>query len=277
MNKPIPLEDLFEDIIAKAMRGNHISESELHERSGVPRDVLARLLRGEFCDEGALPKIAKELHLDHQALTLAASRSWSPRPHILEGLVGVDTRYRDLRVNAYLVFDPVAKIGGLFDTGTDSSPLVTAVRERGIEIASIFLTHTHNDHVADLDRLQGAFPEATIRANQAEPWPGATNFREGEVFEIGSLRIETRTCRGHSAGGTTYVIEGLTQPLAVVGDALFAGSMGGGIVSFAEAWKNNREKILTLPDSTVLAPGHGPLTSVGEEKRYNPFFAGEFR
>ncbi len=184
MSKPIPLEDLFEDIIAKAMRGHHISESELHERSGVPRDVLARLLRGEFCDEGALPKIAKELHLDAQALTLAASRSWSPRPHILEGLVGVDTRYRDLRVNAYLVFDPATKKGALFDTGTDSSPLVAAVRERGIEIGSIFLTHTHNDHVADLDRLQGAYPNATIRVNQAEPWPGAATFREGELLRL---------------------------------------------------------------------------------------------
>jgi hydroxyacylglutathione hydrolase len=277
MQNPIPLEDLFEDIIAKAMRGHHISESELHERAGVPRDVLARLLRGEFCDEGALPKIAKELRLDPQALTLAASRSWSPRPHRLEGLVGVDTRYRDLRVNAYLVFDPVAQKGALFDTGTDSSPLVAAVHERKLEITSIFLTHTHNDHVADLERLKAAFPTAMIRVNEAESWPGAVHFREGEVFQIGSLQIETRTCRGHSAGGTTYVVEGLAQPLAVVGDALFAGSMGGGIVSFVEAWKNNREKILTLPDSTVLAPGHGPLTSVGEEKRYNPFFAGEFR
>jgi glyoxylase-like metal-dependent hydrolase (beta-lactamase superfamily II) len=277
MTKPIPLEDLFEDIIAKAMRGHHISESELHERSGVPRDVLARLLRGEFCDEGAVPKIAKELQLDPSALTLSASRSWSPRRHELEGLFGVDTRYRDLRVNAFLVYDPSAKVGALFDTGTDSSPLVAAVRERGVAIESIFLTHTHNDHVADLDRLKGAFPDAMVRVNEVESWPGAATFREGDVFEIGSLRIETRTCRGHSIGGTTYVIDGLAQPLAVVGDALFAGSMGGGIVSFAEAWKNNREKIFTLPDATILAPGHGPLTSVGEEKRYNPFFAGEFR
>jgi glyoxylase-like metal-dependent hydrolase (beta-lactamase superfamily II) len=58
---------------------------------------------------------------------------------------------------------------------------------------------------------------------------------------------------------------------------MFAGSMGGGMISFADAWKNNREKILTLPDETVICPGHGPMTSVGEEKRNNPFFATEFR
>jgi len=68
----------------------------------------------------------------------------------------------------------------------------------------------------------------------------------------------------------------LERPLAVVGDALFAGSMGGGMISFDDAWRNNREKILTLPDETVICPGHGPMSTVGEEKRNNPFFAAEF-
>jgi len=60
--------------------------------------------------------------------------------------------------------------------------------------------------------------------------------------------------------------------VAVVGDAIFAGSMGGGLVSYADAIHNNRDKILSLPDDTILCPGHGPLTSVGEEKLHNPFF-----
>ena len=72
--------------------------------------------------------------------------------------------------------------------------------------------------------------------------------------------------------GITYLIEGMTSPIAVVGDAIFAGSMGGGMVSYTEALQNNREKILTLPDNTVLCPGHGPLTTVGQEKEHNPFY-----
>jgi glyoxylase-like metal-dependent hydrolase (beta-lactamase superfamily II) len=68
------------------------------------------------------------------------------------------------------------------------------------------------------------------------------------------------------------VITGLAQTVAVVGDAIFAGSMGGGAISFADALSNNRRKIFTLPDDTVLCPGHGPLTSVGEQKRHNPFY-----
>jgi glyoxylase-like metal-dependent hydrolase (beta-lactamase superfamily II) len=73
----------------------------------------------------------------------------------------------------------------------------------------------------------------------------------------------------------TFVVRGLARPVAIVGDSLFAGSMGGGNVSYQDAIQNNLEKILILPDNTVLCPGHGPLTTVGEEKRHNPFFAGQ--
>ena len=72
---------------------------------------------------------------------------------------------------------------------------------------------------------------------------------------------------------TYYVPENAT--IAIVGDSLFAGSMGGGNVSYEHAMRNNLEKILTLPDETIICPGHGPMTTVGEEKQHNPFFAGK--
>ncbi|MDD4932907.1 MAG: MBL fold metallo-hydrolase, partial [Methylacidiphilaceae bacterium] len=85
--------------------------------------------------------------------------------------------------------------------------------------------------------------------------------------------IRTLLTNGHSAGGITYLVAGGARPLAIVGDSLFAGSMGGGNVSYADALRNNREKILTLPGQTVICPGHGPLTTVEEEREHNPFFA----
>lgn len=277
MTETIPIEDLFEDIIAKTMRGRHISESELAAKTGVAPDVLSRLCRGEFCDEPALIQVARALDLDPQALTMSASCVWRPRAVSLEGLRLYNTPYRDMRVNAYLLWDPATRKAAVFDTGTDASGIVTDVREWGLSIESVFLTHTHNDHIADLDRLRAAYPEAQFLSNEAEPWPSTERFSEGAEFSLGSLSIETFTTSGHSIGGTTYFITGLDRPVAVVGDALFAGSMGGGMVSFADAWKNNREKILTLPDETIICPGHGPMSSVGEEKRNNPFFAAEFR
>src|SRR5207237_1310746 len=130
---------------------------------------------------------------------------------------------------------------------------------------------THPDHIAELGRLKKE-TGAPAFVSQVEPTSGAEPFKEGQSFTVGSLRIETRKTSGHSVGGTTFVISGLGQPVAVVGDSLFAGSMGGGGVSYSDALENNRKKILTLAEETIICPGHGPLTSVGEEKEHNPFF-----
>jgi glyoxylase-like metal-dependent hydrolase (beta-lactamase superfamily II) len=173
-----------------------------------------------------------------------------------------------MTVNSYLVFDPKTKAAAAFDTGADCSGML----EPEVKIGQIFLTHIHEDHVVDLARLKeatGAKPYVSDR----EPIEGAEEFADGTTFSIGSLKVETRRTSGHAKGGVTYVITGLAKPLAIVGDAIFAGSMGGGAVSYEEALRTNRQSIFTLPDNTVLCPGHGPLTTVGEEKRNNPFFS----
>jgi hydroxyacylglutathione hydrolase len=100
---------------------------------------------------------------------------------------------------------------------------------------------------------------------------------EGRKFDVGKLDVESRLTWGHSRGGMTYVVRGLAGLVAIVGDSLFAGSMGGGMISYDDALRNNLEKILSLPDETILCPGHGPLTTVGEEKHHNPFFAEHWR
>jgi glyoxylase-like metal-dependent hydrolase (beta-lactamase superfamily II) len=151
----------------------------------------------------------------------------------------------------------------------------------------ILLTHAHPDHVADLPRLREE-TGAQIFAPAREPVPGAENIDEGKHFSLGKsarrtdssrgeIDIEARLTWGHSPGGITFVCTGLARPIAIVGDSLFAGSMGGGSVSYKDAVQNNLEKILTLPDETIICPGHGPMTSVGEEKRHNPFFAHRVR
>ena len=98
------------------------------------------------------------------------------------------------------------------------------------------------------------------------------SFLSITLSPIDSLSIKAKHTHGHSVGGMTYLIEGLAKPVAVVGDAIFAGSMGGGMVSYEDALLTNREKIMSLPDDTILCPGHGPLTTVGEEMQNNPFF-----
>jgi glyoxylase-like metal-dependent hydrolase (beta-lactamase superfamily II) len=100
-------------------------------------------------------------------------------------------------------------------------------------------------------------------------------FSYGERFTLGVLTIEARKTTGHTVGGVTYVVTGLARPVAIVGDALFAGSAGGGLISWHDVLATCREEILTLPPDTIICPGHGPLTTVAEELAHNPLFLSE--
>jgi glyoxylase-like metal-dependent hydrolase (beta-lactamase superfamily II) len=160
-----------------------------------------------------------------------------------------------------------------FDTGGDAGGLLDAIASKNLELSLILLTHTHGDHIFDLDRLKER-TGAHAFVGDREPIEGAETFSAGRTWTVGRLKIESRLTWGHSKGGITYVVTGLARPVAIVGDAVFAGSMGGGGVSYADALRTNREHIFCLPEETILCPGHGPMTTVGEEKRNNPFYAG---
>jgi glyoxylase-like metal-dependent hydrolase (beta-lactamase superfamily II) len=99
--------------------------------------------------------------------------------------------------------------------------------------------------------------------------------RPNDFIHLGSLRISHRATPGHAEDGTTYLIGSWPEnapAVAIVGDAIFAGSMGRGNPSWELARQKVREQILSLPEKTLICPGHGPLTSVGQEKENNPFF-----
>ena len=269
MNLPATLEDNVEDVVGKARRGLGLSEGELASRAGIPLAGLQRIQAGEY-DAALLRKLAPVLGLNARALV--ALPEYHPAPVELEGLAGFSTDYGGMRVNAYLAWDAASRRAVAFDTGADCTPILEALTAQDLTLEAIFITHTHGDHVADLHRLH-ARTGAPVHVSSREPLPGAQQFEPGREFACGRLRIETRSTWGHSRGGTTYVVHGLARPVAVVGDAVFAGSMGGGSVSYADALRTNRSEILTLPPETVLCPGHGPLTTVGEEREHNPFFA----
>lgn len=269
----IPLEDNFTDVIGKAQRGLGISDSELAERSGMSAAQIRELRDGKI-DNHALQKIAPLLRLNANALVELAAGKWKPdNLEKFDGLAQFTTDYSGMAVNSYLVWDLESKDAAAFDTGADSRDMLRLATRENLTIKVILLTHSHSDHVADLPRLREE-TGAHIFAPARESVPGAEPIDEGKHFGLGKLDIDTRLTWGHSPGGITYVVNGLARPIAIVGDSLFAGSMGGGNVSYEDAVRNNLEKILTLPDETIVCPGHGPITSVAEEKKHNPFFAG---
>lgn len=272
----IPLEDNVSDIIGKAQRGLGISDSQLAERSGVSAEKIRKMREGAF-EGDAVERVAPLLNLDAAALRKLADGQWNPEAvEEMEGLAQFNTVYGDMTVNAYLAWDPASREAVAFDTGADCRGMLERIAAKKLSVKLILLTHAHPDHVADLPRLQKE-TGAPIYISERESAEGAEAITEGKLFRVGSLQIEARLTWGHSPGGMTFVITGLARPVAIVGDSLFAGSMGGGNVSYEEALRNNREKILSLPEATIVCPGHGPLTTVGKEKRDNPFFASQAR
>ncbi len=272
----IPLEDTAADIIGKAQRGLQISDSQLAEKSGVAVERIRAARDGGPLDEAMIRGLAPALGLHAESLLKLSRNEWTP-DHVepIEGLAQFNTAYGDMTVNAYLVWDPKSRRAAAFDTGADAREMLKRAAVEDLTFRMILLTHAHPDHIEDLDGLSTG-SGAPLYAPENEPVADATIIGEGDDFELGSLTIETRLTSGHSPGGLTYVVRGLSRPVAIVGDSMFAGSMGGGAISYDDALRNNLEQILTLPDETIVCPGHGPLTTVGKEKRENPFFAGRF-
>lgn len=270
----IPLEDNFNDVINKTQRGLGISDADLAERADVTAADLRAVKTGEPLDE-VLRRVARHLKLSAAALEALAHKRWYPQQPIFpSGFAAFNTVHEDMTVNSYLVWDARNKIAAAFDTGATCEPMLDLIRAEGLSVRYIFITHTHPDHIADLDRL-ATETKAEVWASELEPAPfaGAKTFKENAHFHLGPIAIKTLLTWGHSPGMTTYYLTGLSWPLAVVGDSIFASSMGGSATHFADQYRNNREKILTLPRDTVLACGHGPVTTLGQEKQHNPFFA----
>lgn len=276
-NRRIPLEDTWLDVIRKAYRGLNLTEATLAARAGIPIEEVSQLLQGESypkSNSSALEKVACALVLDSESLL--ALGDYHPGeialPQGKRGMAIFTSDWDSMQVHSYLAWDEVSREAVAFDTGADATEVLNFLREQGLTLRLLLLTHAHGDHVFEADRiLEKTGAEAWI--GEGEGMPGIKTFAAGKEFRIGSLTVATRLTKGHAPGGITYVIGGLERPVAIVGDALFAGSMGRANTSYADCLRTNREEIFSLPPQTILCPGHGPLTTVALERKHNPFFA----
>ena len=269
----LQLEDNFNDILGKTRRGLKFQDSQLTRRAGITQEKLASVLAGE-ADESAIRALAEVLGLAPEPLVALARGSWYPEaPAVIDGFAMFSTTFHDMIVNSFLVWDPATREAAAFDTGADCSEMLAFAKANSLDIRQIFITHTHPDHIADLGRLAKETGAEVLTEEREPVGVPATTFAEGSLFAIGPLAVEALDTSGHSPGQTTFHITGLATPVAIVGDALFAGSMGGSADRFGDQRRHTEEKILGLPNDTVLAPGHGPLTTVAQEKRHNAFFA----
>lgn len=195
--------------------------------------------------------------------------------------------------NSYVVWRPGQADCLVFDPGLDPEAILELVRDEGLTVAAILDTHGHADHIAGNEALKAAFPNAPLiigandtpmladaQANLSAPFglpltspPADRTVAEGDVVEEAGIRLEVFDVPGHSPGHVVYLWRGNTC-LVFGGDVLFRGSIGrcdfpGGDMRLL--LDGIRKKLFTLPPETVVYPGHGPVTTVGHERRTNPF------
>jgi glyoxylase-like metal-dependent hydrolase (beta-lactamase superfamily II) len=207
----------------------------------------------------------------------AIANGWLPSEKDLSAwreLRCLTTAAGGMAVNCYLAWDEGSREAALFDTGWEVEPILSLVTENQLQLRHIFITHGHEDHVAALAAVREQFPKARLHFS-AKNAPVDQRNRPNDFIHLGSLRITHRDTPGHAEDGTTYIVG--TWPddashVALVGDAVFAGSIGRGNQSWDLARQKVREQIFSLPPETLICPGHGPLTTVAEEKAHNPFF-----
>lgn len=223
--------------------------------------------------------LASLLDLDAAKLQSLAN-GWTPKSLDLSRWPGFQclvSQDRGMSVNCYLVADLEAREAILMDTGFNAGPVIRALEAQSLRLVHLGVTHSHHDHIAALGDLRLRYPEVQVHTASAGA-PASQRLQEGDQFGAGRWTVRWMPTPGHADDGVTYLVSGLSgeaPALAMVGDALFAGSMGGAPGKGALARARVREHILSLPGETVICPGHGPLTTVSEQWRANPFFVGQ--
>jgi glyoxylase-like metal-dependent hydrolase (beta-lactamase superfamily II) len=197
--------------------------------------------------------------------------------------------------NCYIVADRSTADAVIVDPGEEAELFLRRLETENWTLRAVWLTHAHLDHitgVADVVEATGVEvylhpADRPLYDNVAEqgrwlglrpeqPGPVDHDLQDHQMLTVGELSFEVVHVPGHSPGSVALIGHGV----AIVGDALFAGSIGRTDLPGGDAetlLKSIRERLLTLPDATVVYAGHGPATTIGEERRGNPFLTGAYR
>lgn len=197
--------------------------------------------------------------------------------------------------NTYILYNEETMEGLVVDPSFSPEQYIKAIEEKKIHLTSIFLTHAHVDHMAGMNELRKAFPEARMYMDKRDrpflrdpernlsymfPTPTLVDdadvwVKDGDEIETSGYTFQVIDTSGHTPGGISFYLQ--KEGIVFTGDSLFQGSIGrtdfpGG--SMKELTGSIRKNLFALPDSTVVLSGHGEQTTIGQEKRTNPFLTG---
>ena len=273
----IPLEDTFGDILRKAMRGTGVNSSALARATGIDAKAIAAWLKDDgAADDVQARAVAKVLHLDPEKLADSAARRWYPPPLVLD-----DVRHHPQDPhpsNGYVFFLEGGRRSALIDPAGIPQNLLRVLREGDYHLQYILITHKHADHCDATADVAKAFPDAQIVMHKLDVHAiGSLAAQtllvsDGDDVPFGEgVRIRMLHTPGHTDGSSCY----LFKSVVFTGDTLFAASVGGAYgnaSTYGDILNSVRSKLFTLPDETVVMPGHGPPSTIGLEKFHNPFF-----
>jgi hydroxyacylglutathione hydrolase len=249
------LEDHLGDIIRKARAMAKVSPADAAGAAGLTEAELAALEEsGTVGKPPNYPALAALLGL-HAGKLEGIAKGWLPAEKDLSAwceLRAITSAADGMAVNCYLAWDEVSREAALFDTGWDAQPILQALAENQLQLRHIFLTHGHEDHVAALGQVRAQFPKTRVHSGSKSA-PVDQRIRSHDFIHLGSLRITNRDTPGHAEDGTTYIVGTWPEDaphVAVVGDAIFAGSIGRGNQSWDLARQKVREQIFSLPPET---------------------------
>lgn len=203
-----------------------------------------------------------------------------------------------LQTNCYLLGDEQNGIAVVIDPGAEGRRIGARIRELGLDLKAILITHAHYDHTMAawtlkqecggriylnpedqsllLQVIFGLAARFRPEIRPVSPDQVDAALKEGDLLEFGSIRIHVLATPGHTPGHVSFSLP--AEGMVFSGDTIFAGSIGrtdfpGG--SYPQLIDSVRSKLFPLPQDTIIHPGHGPSTTVGREQRYNPFFSRE--
>lgn len=271
------LEDDFSDVLRKAQRGTRVDSAALARVTGLAPQAIADWIAGRGVPSaGEAQALARPLGLDPEKLADRAAGAWEPH-------VGLPAHVRHHPhdphpSNGYLFFLDDGKTAALIDPAGLPSTLLRAIEDGPYTLRYILITHKHADHCDATADVARAYPDAQIVMHRSDAGAiGALAGRalpivDGDELPFGNdARIRMLHTPGHTDGSSCF----LFRSTLFSGDTLFAGSVGGAygdVSTYADILHSVKFKLFALDDTTVLMPGHGPPSTIAEEKAHNPFF-----
>ncbi len=280
LNLTVPLEDELGDVLEKAMRQSGLSEEGLAQRTGIaPAKILDAIDYRSDLSSAELRQLAAALELNEIGLCALGCGQY-PLPEISALPFCVHALRMPHGIgfaNAYLLADCGATHGILFDTGPDIGALESVWPDSIKKVDAVFLTHVEGEHSGGLCDAVARFGLPAAYCPTGASVPCGQVMAEGERKRFGLFEVTAFSTPGHASSHNCYLVTAPSAQsggaLLISGDLIFAGSAGGGYYCHRQLATHLRRVLEAVPAQTVIAPGHGPLTTAGNELCYNPFIA----